>query len=91
MLTLRMAWRDAMLAGKVQLQAVPAVTELEAIAVRPWPSPRERQALAAVSIIDTTDLQTYNRASLRDPLLWVPGVQMDERGHGGSTRFSIRG
>ncbi len=90
-LTLRIAWRDAMRAGKVQLQAVRLVTELEAVAVRPWPSPRERQALAAVSSIDSTDLRTYDRASLRGALLWVPGVQMDERGHGGSTRFSIRG
>ncbi len=90
-LTLRMAWTEALLVGKVHLQAVPMITELGAVAVRGWPSPRERQALAAVSIIDSTDLQTYNRASLRGPLLWVPGVQMDERGHGGSTRFSIRG
>ena len=88
---LRMAWTDAMRAGKVQMQAVPKATELEAVAVRPWPSPRERQALAAVSTVDSMDLRMYDRASLRSPLLWVPGVQMDERGHGGSTRFSIRG
>lgn len=91
LMPLRLAWTDAMLAGKVQLRAVPRATELEAVAVRPWPSPRERQALAAVSIVDSMDLRIYHRASLRSPLLWVPGVQMDERGQGGSTRFSIRG
>ncbi|MBZ0207637.1 MAG: TonB-dependent receptor [Flavobacteriales bacterium] len=91
LMTLRMAWTEAKLAGKVELQAVPRATELEAVAVRPWPSPRERQALAAVSTVDSMDLRMYDRASLRSPLLWVPGVQMDERGQGGSTRFSIRG
>lgn len=88
---LRVAWTDALLLGKVQLQALQQATELEAVAIRPWPSPRDRQALAAVSTVDSSELRMYDRASLRSPLLWVPGVQMDERGQGGSTRFSIRG
>lgn len=88
---LRIAWVEALGSGRVELQGIPQETELRAVAVTPWPSPHERRALAAVTTVDSTDLSAYEGASMRSALLWVPGVQMDERGHGGSTRLSIRG
>ncbi|MBL8002897.1 MAG: TonB-dependent receptor [Flavobacteriales bacterium] len=86
---LRMALNDALRQGLVLLG--PADRELEVLAVEPWPTRRERQALATASEPDSTVLQASERSSLRSALIWVPGVQMDQRGLGGSTRLSIRG
>lgn len=90
-LPLRIAWADAFTAGHVQLTPAPDGTVLAAVPIRPWPSPRDRQALAAVSSMDSLELHRYDPSSMRGALLWAPGVQMDERGHGGSTRLSMRG
>ncbi len=88
---LRVAWDDALRTGRIELRTLRKEIELRSVAVTPWPSPHERRALAAVSTVDSTDLSAYEGSSMRSALLWVPGVQMDERGHGGSTRLSIRG
>lgn len=89
--TLRIGWDDALRTGRVDLHTLRKETELRSVAVTPWPAALERRALAAVSTVDSTDLSAYEGSSMRSALLWVPGVQMDERGHGGSTRLSIRG
>lgn len=88
---LRIAWEDAMRAGRIELGTVRKATELPSVAVLPWPAAHERRALAAVSTVDSMDLSAYEGSSMRNAMLWIPGVQMDERGHGGSTRLSIRG
>lgn len=41
--------------------------------------------------VDSLLLDGFERSGLRSALQWVPGVQVDERGHGGSTRLSMRG
>ncbi len=89
--TLRIAWDDALRTGRIELRTLRKGTELQPVAVTPWPTAHERRALAAVSTVDSLDLSAYEGSSMRSALLWVPGVQMDERGHGGSTRLSIRG
>ncbi|MEO8067437.1 MAG: TonB-dependent receptor [Flavobacteriales bacterium] len=54
--------------------------------------PRYDRGLAATgTTADSILLDTYERASLQGALAWVPGVQMDTRGLGGSARLSIRG
>lgn len=88
---LRIAWNDALRTGRIELRTLRKETELRPVAVTPWPAEHERRALAAVSSVDSMDLSAYEGSSMRSALLWVPGVQMDERGHGGSTRLSIRG
>lgn len=88
---LRTAWDDALRSGRIELRILRKETELRPVAVTPWPTVQERRALAAVSTTDSMDLAAFEGSSVRSALLWVPGVQMDERGHGGSTRLSIRG
>ncbi|MEO5584209.1 MAG: TonB-dependent receptor [Flavobacteriales bacterium] len=88
--TLRIAWDDALRTGRIELRTLRRGTELQPVAVTPSTA-HERRALAAVSTVDSMDLSAYEGSSMRSALLWVPGVQMDERGHGGSTRLSIRG
>lgn len=45
----------------------------------------------ATLAVDSMLLSGFERSGLRSALLWVPGVQMDQRGLGGSMRLSIRG
>ena len=89
----RSPWRgaaeDLLRAGLVLLR--PATEELAALEVEPWPAQKDRQALATSTTLDSATLKGFERASLRSAMVWVPGVQMDQRGLGGSTRLSIRG
>lgn len=80
---------EALAGGEVELER--DVTELEPAVVEAWPRKRDRQALAAAGTADSTLLQGFERSSLRSAAQWIPGVQWDERGHGGSLRLSIRG
>ncbi len=75
--------------GTVQLQW--AISELPPVEVEHWPRKNDRRALAAASTSDSTLLSGFERSSLRSAAQWIPGVQWDERGHGGSARLSIRG
>lgn len=50
-----------------------------------------RSPVVAQTTLDSASIQVLERSSLRNALLTTPGVQVDERGHGGSTRVSIRG
>ncbi|MBP7513590.1 MAG: TonB-dependent receptor [Flavobacteriales bacterium] len=68
-----------------------ASTLLKEVVIEHWPRKRDRQALAATGTLDSTLIAGFERASLRSAAQWIPGVQWDERGHGGSTRLSIRG
>ncbi|MBS1580699.1 MAG: TonB-dependent receptor [Bacteroidetes bacterium] len=86
---LRVAWSEALAAGHVTVMAT--ARPLPTVDVLPWPTKRDRQALAAASSPDSSALRGFEGSGLRNALMWVPGVQMDERGHGGSTRLSIRG
>ena len=67
------------------------VRELAPAIVEPWPRPQDRQALASFSVADSALLKAGERSSLRNAVQQVPGVQWDERGHGGSARVGIRG
>jgi iron complex outermembrane receptor protein len=75
--------------GYVKLEWV--ASELREMEVEPWPRKRDRHALAAAAIVDSGLIAGFERSSLRSAAQWVPGVQWDERGHGGSVRLSIRG
>lgn len=86
---LRIPLARALAEGLVLL--APATTELEPLTVEPWPTPRDRLALAATSTPDSALLHSNERSSLRSALLWAPGVQWDQRGLGGSLRVGIRG
>ncbi len=66
-------------------------TLLKEVVIEHWPRKRDRQALAATATLDSTLIAGFERASLRSAAQWTPGVQWDERGHGGSARLSIRG
>ena len=53
---------------------------------------RHDRGLAATgTMLDSTLLLNYERSGLQGVMAWVPGVQMDTRGLGGSMRLSIRG
>lgn len=52
---------------------------------------RTRPSPVATLALDSMLLTGFERSGLRSAMLWVPGVQMDQRGHGGSMRLSIRG
>ena len=80
---------EALRTGLVLLRAAPQ--ELMPFTVEPWPTTQDRLALASSHAPDSATLADFERASLRSALLWTPGVQMDQRGLGGSTRLSIRG
>lgn len=80
---------DANRTGIVQLAW--SISELDPVHVEPWPRKRDRQALAAAGTADSSLLAGFERSSPRSAAQWLPGVQWDERGHGGSTRLSIRG
>ena len=49
------------------------------------------ETAASVARLDRKDLQRYHDGSLRPALNTVPGVRMDSRGIGGSSRISVRG
>jgi iron complex outermembrane receptor protein len=89
MVPVRMAWADALRTGRINLRAAPV--ELPPVPVHPWPELRAEQDAMAVTKLTPTDLADHEGASLRSALVEVPGVQMDQRGYGGSTRLSIRG
>ena len=79
----------ALALGTVALD--PEAAELAPAVVQPWPGPAERRSLAAASTLDSARVRGFERASLRSAALFVPGVQWDQRGHGGSQRLSMRG
>jgi iron complex outermembrane recepter protein len=87
--TITTSLSEALLVGEVELP--PHTVELRAVEVEPWPRTQDRQALAAVSVIDSALLTTFERSSLRSAAQTSPGVQWDQRGLGGSQRLSIRG
>lgn len=66
-------------------------TLLKEVVIEHWPRKRDRRALAATGTLDSTLIAGFERGSLRGAAQWMPGVQWDERGHGGSARLSIRG
>ncbi len=80
---------EAMRTGLVLLRT--AQQELLPLTVEPWPTTQDRLALASGSAPDSATLAGFERSSLRSAMLWAPGLQMDQRGLGGSTRLSIRG
>lgn len=51
----------------------------------------DRGLAASSTALDSIQLTEFDRSSLQGALAWVPGVQMDTRGFGGSARLSIRG
>ena len=65
-------------------------TLLKEVVIEHWPRKRDRHALAAVGTLDSTLIAGFERSSLRSAAQWLPGVQWDERGHGGSARLSMR-
>ncbi len=67
------------------------VSELPPAEVEAWPRKQDRHALASATTLDSSLLSGFDRSSLRSATLLVPGVQWDERGHGGSARLSMRG
>lgn len=69
--------------------AQPDTLALRAFQVRPMRE--DVHAMASASTPDSTLMNGFERSSLRSAMVWLPGIQMDERGHGGSTRLSIRG
>lgn len=69
----------------------PEGRELPPAIVEPWPRMQDRQALASFTTADSAALRTGERSSLRNAVQQVPGVQWDERGHGGSARMGVRG
>lgn len=75
--------------GLVRMEQV--LSELNTVVIEHWPRKRDRQALAAFATVDSASIAGFERSSLRSAAQWIPGVQWDERGHGGSTRLSIRG
>lgn len=85
----RVAWADVAASGQMELE--PVARELAPVNIAPWPSKRDRQALAATSSVDSLAVNGAEEASLHHALAGLPGVRMDERGDGGSSRFSIRG
>lgn len=76
--------------GFIPLESVVS-TPLKEVVIEHWPRKRDRQALAATATVDSALIAGFERGSLRSAVQWVPGVQWDERGHGGSARLSIRG
>ncbi len=50
-----------------------------------------RKSGASIARLDSQSLERYHNASLRPSMNTVPGVRMDNRGIGGSSRISIRG
>ena len=85
---------DILFATALALGSVPlrtAFAELAPVVVEPWPGRAERRALAAVDVLDSARLMGFERSGLRSAALFTPGVQWDQRGHGGSQRLSMRG
>ena len=76
--------------GTVEMTTL-AGTLLKEVVIEHWPRRRDRQALAATGTVDSSLAAGFERSSLRSAAQWMPGVQWDERGHGGSARLSIRG
>jgi iron complex outermembrane recepter protein len=52
---------------------------------------KQLNAIGSVAVLDNSDLDTGDGASLRRGLEQVPGVSYEERGNGGSRRINIRG
>lgn len=51
----------------------------------------QAHGFSAVADVDSTLLASNERSGLRGAVAWVPGVQWDQRGFGGSQRLGIRG
>jgi len=73
------------------LQLRPLRVELSEVRITPDPQRSLGTAMITATTLDSSLLQGFERSSLNSAMQWVPGVQMDQRGHGGSTRLSIRG
>jgi iron complex outermembrane receptor protein len=69
----------------------PLRVDLAEVRITPDPQRSLGTALITATTLDSSLLQGFERASINSAMQWVPGVQMDQRGHGGSTRLSIRG
>jgi iron complex outermembrane recepter protein len=69
----------------------PLRVELREVRITPDPQRSLGTAMLTATELDTTLLWNFERAGLNSAMQWVPGVQMDQRGHGGSNRLSIRG
>jgi iron complex outermembrane recepter protein len=69
----------------------PLRVELPEVRITPDPQRSLGTAMLTATRLDSTLLWNFERAGLNSAMQWVPGVQMDQRGHGGSTRLSIRG
>lgn len=87
--SVRIARSAALASGAVRLSV--EAEELPPARIVPWPGPDHRHAMAALDAVDSTRLLGFERSSLRSSALLTPGVQWDQRGHGGSQRLSIRG
>ncbi|HEX2618106.1 MAG TPA: Plug domain-containing protein, partial [Flavobacteriales bacterium] len=85
----RVAWSDLVRKGEIVLARIPKA--LPPVEITPWPAKKDRQALAALSAVDSAQVSGFSQASLAHALADLPGVRMDERGAGGSARLSIRG
>ncbi len=61
--------------------------------VRITPDPRRSLGMAMITAMeaDSALLWNFERSGINSAMQWVPGVQMDQRGLGGSARLSIRG
>jgi len=69
----------------------PLRVDLSEVRITPDPQRSLGTAMITATTLDSSLLQGFERASINSAMQWVPGVQMDQRGHGGSTRLSIRG
>jgi len=65
--------------------------DLPELRVLPAPDLSLSAAVMTATELDSALLHGFERSGPRSAMLWVPGVQMDARGHGGSMRLSIRG
>ncbi len=73
------------------IQLSPLRIELDEVLITPDPQRTLGNAMLTRTRVDTALLTNFEGAGLYSAMQWVPGVQMDQRGHGGSTRLSIRG
>jgi iron complex outermembrane receptor protein len=73
------------------IHLAPLRVDLPELRITPDPQRSLGTAMLTATEVDSSLLQGFERAGLYSAMQWVPGVQMDQRGHGGSTRLSIRG
>ncbi len=73
----------------IELQ--PMQIDLPEVRITPDPQRSLGTAMLTGTELDSALLWNFERAGINSAMQWIPGVQMDQRGHGGSTRLSIRG